>query len=219
MRLFRAPAVVVTVPLGVLQLTAQQEGHIAFDPALPAAKNEALEQLAMGAVVKVLLRFREPFWEEREPDLDFFHAPGAAFPTWWTTLPLRSAVLTGWAGGPAAEALSGRSEDEILTEATRTLSKLLAVTRGRIDRLLAGAHVADWRCEPLSRGAYSYARVGGAEGARKLAASVGGQLFFAGEATDAGQAGTVAGALASGRRVAAEVLRRRRAGGRQLAKA
>jgi monoamine oxidase len=218
MRLFRAPAVVVTVPLGVLQLTAQQEGHIAFDPALPAAKNEALEQLAMGAVVKVLLRFREPFWEEREPDLDFFHAPGAAFPTWWTTLPLRSAVLTGWAGGPAAEALSGRSEDEILTEATRTLSKVLSVTRGRIDRLLAGAHVADWRCEPLSRGAYSYARVGGAEGARKLAAPVGGQLFFAGEATDAGQAGTVAGALASGRRVAAEVLRRRRARGRQLPK-
>lgn len=208
---YHAGAVVVTVPVGVLQLAEGQEGHIAFEPGLPAAKHEALGQLAMGPVVKVLLRFREPFWEEREPDLDFFHAPGAAFPTWWTTLPLRSAVLTGWAGGPAAEALTGRSEDEILTEAARTLSKLLSVTRGRIDRLLAGAHVADWRSEPLSRGAYSYALVGGAQGARKLAAPAGDTLFFAGEATDAGQAGTVAGALASGRRVAREVLRRRHA--------
>jgi monoamine oxidase len=107
--------------------------------------------------------------------------------------------------------LSGKTEDEILTEAAGTLSKVLGVRRARIDGMLAGAHVADWRCEPLSRGAYSYARVGGAAGARKLAAPVDGKLFFAGEATDAGQAGTVAGALASGHRVAAEVLRRRRA--------
>jgi monoamine oxidase len=57
-----------------------------------------------------------------------------------------------------------------------------------------------------SRGAYSYVRVGG-EGAREaLAAPEGGRLYFAGEATDPGQAGTVAGALQSGQRAARELL-------------
>jgi monoamine oxidase len=200
-------AAVITVPIGILHLAQGEEGRIAFDPELPAEKREALGKLGMGNVVKVILRFSEPFWEKRISDLDFCHAPGAAFPTWWTTLPLRTAVLTGWAGGPAADALSGLSEDELLTEAVKTLSKLMGVPRKKIEGLLAGAHVADWRREPLTRGAYSYARVGGAAAARKLGRPVGGTLFFAGEATETGLVGTVAGAIASGHRVAREILR------------
>jgi len=41
----------------------------------------------------------------------------------------------------------------------------------------------------------------------RLARPVDGTLFFAGEATDGEQIGTVSGALASGRRAAREVLR------------
>ncbi|HVX84835.1 MAG TPA: NAD(P)/FAD-dependent oxidoreductase [Phycisphaerae bacterium] len=206
-RVYTGRAMVITVPIGVLQLPAGEEGHIAFEPELPAGKWAALDTLGMGNVVKVILRFSEPFWEKRVPDLDFCHAPGAAFPTWWTTLPLRTAVLTGWAGGPAADALSGHCEDELLTEAVKTLSRVMGVPRRRIEGLLAGAHVADWRREPLTRGAYSYARVGGLAAVRKLRAAVAGRLFFAGEATEVGLVGTVAGAIASGHRVAREILR------------
>ncbi len=206
-RVYTGRAAVITVPIGILHLAQGEEGRIAFDPELPAEKREALGKLGMGNVVKVILRFSEPFWEKRISDLDFRHAPGAAFPTWWTTLPLRTAVLTGWAGGPAADALSGHSEDELLTEAVKTLSKLMGVPRKKIEGLLAGAHVVDWRREPLTRGAYSYARVGGAAAARKLGRPVGGPLFFAGEATETGLVGTVAGAIASGHRVAREILR------------
>jgi len=69
--------------------------------------------------------------------------------------------------------------------------------------------VHDWQADPFSRGAYSYVLTGGAEqGQRQLAAPVAETLFFAGEATDFhGHHATVHGAMASGYRAAAEILR------------
>jgi monoamine oxidase len=210
-RVFEARRVVITVPVGVLQRSPDcggegGEGAIAFDPPLPVWKCEAIRRLRMGAVVKVVLRFKEAFWEKRFPELDFIHGAGA-FPTWWTSLPIRSTILTGWAGGPAAEALSGRSTDEILREAVRGLAKVLKVSRGTVEKQLDGAHVCDWKQEPLSRGAYSYAAVGGVAAAKELARPIEKILYFAGEATSGGAAGTVAGAIASGRRAGKEAAR------------
>ena len=67
----------------------------------------------------------------------------------------------------------------------------------------------DWRADPFARGAYSYIGVGGAGAPRARGRPVEGTLFFAGEATNGEQIGTVAGALASGRRAARELLRSR----------
>jgi monoamine oxidase len=155
--------------------------------------------------VKLALRFDSAFWEARYPGVGFFHSPGAAFPTFWTQLPLRAPFLVGWAGGPKADALSGRPPGKIVREALAGLEGLFG--RGaRVASRLQNAHVQDWRADPFARGAYSYVRVGG-EGAREaLAAPEGGRLYFAGEATDPGQAGTVAGALQSGQRAARELL-------------
>ncbi len=72
---------------------------------------------------------------------------------------------------------------------------------------LAAAYVQDWQADPFARGGYSYVRVGGAGAREELAAAVDDTLFFAGEATDAEEAGTVAGALRSGERAAREVLK------------
>jgi monoamine oxidase len=154
-------------------------------------------------VVKVVLRFKEAFWEKKYPELDFIHGAGK-IPTWWTSLPIRSPVLTGWAGGPAAEALTGQSTDDILRTAVGGLAKVLKMSRGRVEGQLAGAHVCDWKQEILSRGAYSYAAVGGAGASKELARSVEGMLYFAGEATMGGESGTVAGAIASGRKAGRE---------------
>jgi len=48
--------------------------------------------------------------------------------------------------------------------------------------------------------------VGGAGAREDLATPIGDTLFFAGEATDAEESGTVAGALRSGERAARQVL-------------
>jgi monoamine oxidase len=71
--------------------------------------------------------------------------------------------------------------------------------------LAASTH--DWQADPFSRGAYSYIPLGGL-GARKiLAEPVEETLHWAGEATHfEGEAGTVAGAIATGYGAAREVL-------------
>jgi len=191
----RARRVIVTLPLGVLQ-----SGAVRFQPAL-RRKQAALRHLVSGPVVKAALRFEHPFWEERSPGTAFFHAPRAAFPTFWTPLPARVPFLVAWAGGPKAERLARLSEESLIEEALRGVRAVF----GKVPPLEA-ALVHDWRRDPFARGAYSYLRVGG-EGAREdLAAPIAGTVFFAGEATDAEESGTVAGALRSGARAARQVL-------------
>ena len=79
--------------------------------------------------------------------------------------------------------------------------------RRRLEDLLASFHVHDWQTDPFSRGAYSYVPVGAIEARKTLARSVQNTLYFAGEAAHfQGQAGTVAGAIASGLNAAKEIV-------------
>jgi len=191
-----ARRVVVTLPLGVLKARA-----VKFVPAL-REKEAPLAALASGPVIRVAMRFSQEFWARRAPGVAFFHAPQAPFPTFWTPLPMRAPLLTAWAGGPKASRLAGRSPRALLEAA---LASVRAVFRGADDP--AAAYVQDWQSDRFSRGGYSYVLVGG-EGAREaLAAPLRDTLYFAGEATDLEEAGTVAGALRSGARAAREVLR------------
>jgi monoamine oxidase len=200
---------IVALPLGVLQLSARAQGAVRFTPAL-TAKRDALKHLAPGPVIKVLLRYRKAFWQDldqgRYRDVDFFHDRQAAFPTFWTALPVRTPLLVAWAAGPKAMRLADASKAEIVEQALRSLSSTFS---GRADReiesMLEGAWLHDWQSDPFARGAYSYVTVGGDKAREQLAAPLGNTLFFAGEAADTEDAGTVAGALNSGMRAAREV--------------
>jgi monoamine oxidase len=174
------------------------------------AKQRALSALATGPVIKALLKFRRPFWENLEDgryrDAAFFHAPRAAFPTFWTMLPLRVPLLAAWAAGPAAARLSGFGEAEILRVALECLDEIFA---GAVDSqsCFQGAYLHDWQADPFACGAYSYVVAGGGRARAELAKPLARRLFFAGEAAETGgESGTVAGALASGRRAARQVL-------------
>jgi len=191
----RARRAVVTLPLGVLQ-----SGSVEFFPALKE-KNEFLKKLASGPVIRVAMRFRELFWEERCPGVAFFHSPRAPFPTFWTPLPMHAPLLTAWAGGPKAARLAGLPREDLIRHAVASVRSALGRVPAPEDAL-----VQDWQSDPYSRGGYSYVTVGG-QGAREaLRKPLGNTLFFAGEATDADEAGTVAGALRSGARAAREIL-------------
>ena len=73
--------------------------------------------------------------------------------------------------------------------------------------MLEAAYWHDWQTDPFARGAYSYVAVGGDDAQQQLAAPVDETLFFAGEATDfTGHQSTVHGAIASGHRVAEDIL-------------
>jgi monoamine oxidase len=91
--------------------------------------------------------------------------------------------------------------------AVQALARIMGCDEGELRRQLTGAYTHDWQQDPFSRGAYSYAAVGGIDAARALAAPVADTLYFAGEATNSdGYSGTVHGAIATGLRAAQELL-------------
>ncbi len=208
---FTAECAAITVPLGVLQQNA-----IRFTPE-PAEALAAALRLEMGSVIRVTLRFREAFWEDRAPQLSFLHSPGLAFPTWWTPHPAIAPVLTAWAAGPNGEALAGAGEKSIVDLATSTLDHIFGTGRAHIEDLLEYWYMHDWQTDPFSRGAYSYVPVGAIDARKKLAAPIENTLIFAGEATSLeGYGGSVHGAIAAGKRAARAVLgkaERTRSGG------
>jgi len=193
---FHARAAVVTIPLGVWK----SEAAIEFDPRL-RQKERAVEKLEVGHVVKIVFRFRERFWD---PTCNFVHTMDPFLPTWWTTAPARSTLLTGWAGGHAADRLL--AANDIAGRALQSLASSFMVNRRKIDSLLDSVHMHNWQADPFSRGAYSYAGVGGEGAHNSLAKPVAGTIFFAGEATTAEETGTVAGAITTGRRAAKQLL-------------
>jgi monoamine oxidase len=206
----RAARAIITLPLGVLQQPPGTAGAVRFSPAL-TAKSPALRLLASGSIVKVMLRFRSAFWEQlhdgRYREVGFFHAPGAAIPTFWSAGPVSAPLLVAWVGGPPARRLAGRSDQAIVRAAIRSLQGIFG-RDADVAAELQGCYYHDWEHDPFSRGAYSYVRVGGIHARAALAQPLAGTLFFAGEATDTdNESGTVTGALHSGIRAARELLR------------
>jgi monoamine oxidase len=201
---YQAPRAIVTLPLGVLK-----SNSVIFSPALPEKQN-AISFLAMGPVIRVSLCFHEKFWE-RDPqmaDLSFLFTDDPEFPTWWTSNPLPYPILTGWAAGPNAGAHAGRSKEEIVRSAVQALVQILEVSESDLRAQITGSFMHDWQADPFSRGAYSYAAVGGMDAADTLAKPVANTLYFAGEATNGdGYNGTVHGAIATGMRAAKELLK------------
>ena len=194
-RRFEAARAVITLPLGVLKTSA-----VEFVPRLSRAKREAIRQIGMGDVVKVVVRCR-PFWGELR-----FIASDRDVPVWWP-LPARrgaDSVIVGWVGGPPAAALADRSADEIKVIALHSLRRLFPRAPAISP---ADVVVANWVREPFTRGAYTYDRSPrGPELRKQLAQPEDHLLFFAGEATEWLDYGTVHGALESGRRAAGLVL-------------
>ena len=216
-RKLTAAKVLVTLPLGLLKAPRLQPGAVSFTPALPGLKFKALERLEMGKVMRVVLQFRHRFWEAMTPsrseektlnNMSFLFSDDEWFPTWWTSEPRKSPIITGWAPLHAGERLSGQSESFVIDQTLSALSRLLHVTPTRLQKEFVAAHYHDWQGDPFSRGAYSYGKVGSDGAQQALAAPVENTLFFAGEATDiTGNNGTVHGAIASGQRAAEEILR------------
>jgi len=169
-----AEAVIVTAPIAVLMA-----GGLKIEPE-PETLRAARAAIGVGQAIRVTFLFSD----YSAPD--GFHFGGGAFPVWWGNGPL----ITAWAGGPKADALRGRGEEELKEAALRSLRGVPAPKQ---------AWVHDWREDPWSQAAYSYVQVNGMAAQRALGAPVEDTLYFAGEATaPAGHMGTVHGAIASG---------------------
>ena len=127
-------------------------------------------------------------------------------PVCWTTYPIESPVLVAWFGFPDSVDLVRRSRDEIEAETIAAVARIFHTTRRSLERRVRACHVHNWSRDPFTRGAYSYARVGGSGASKALSRSIEGTIWLAGEAYDAeGRTGTVEGAIGSGQHAAERV--------------
>ncbi|HKK09023.1 MAG TPA: NAD(P)/FAD-dependent oxidoreductase [Gemmatimonadota bacterium] len=201
-RPYRAGRLLVTLPLGVLHAPSGMPGAVRFEPD-PARIRRAVERLAMGAAVRVVLRLSSALPAGLP---GFVIGLGGDVPVWWS-VPDDPPQLVGWAGGPPARRLAGRREEYVVERALDSLATLPDLRRADVESRLVEAHTHDWMSDPYSRGAYSYVPVGGLGASGELARPVEDTLYLAGEALAEGPArGTVHGALDSGRRAARRIL-------------
>ena len=194
-----ASRILITVPLGVLQADETELGAIKFSPQI-APTISAAKALGFGAIIKILLEFKTPFWEEMYPELlnMEFLLTDTLIPAWWTQFPDRSGVLTGWLGGPQASLFTHATPQEVLVEALKCLESSLKVPEEKLKEQLLNFRVANWTADPFTRGSYSYATVGAVAARKILNTPVCDTLFFAGEALYGGvETGTVEAAFAS----------------------
>jgi monoamine oxidase len=201
---YAAAQVIIALPLGVLQAEENQQGAISFQPPIPG-QLAAINQIGFGAIIKILLQFDAPFWEDTiygDIKESGFLFTDEAIPTWWTQGE-SNALLTGWLGGGPAVAMKDKSAEEIWLIAMQSLCNAFGLDIDYLKGHLIAWRVANWTNEPFTRGSYAYDMVGSNEAREILNQSVEHTLFFAGEYLYSGPAmGTVEAALDCGVRVA-----------------
>lgn len=206
---YEAAKMIIALPLGVLQSEAGTEGAINFSPAIPQQQS-AIRDMGFGALIKIVLEFKTPFWEEVQGgDLSTmgFLFTDEVVPTYWTQAPDHSPVLTGWLGGPPALAKKDATDEDILQEVLTALGNVFSMSQAALSEMLTAWHVANWTAEQYTRGSYAYDTVASPEARKALLQPVQNTLYFAGEYLYDGPAmGTVEAALTSGRTAARQIL-------------
>lgn len=207
-----ADYVVSTIPLGVLK-----HGNVKFEPPLPAWKSDAIDRLGFGVLNKVILVYKEPFWDEdrdifgvlRNPtnrhslDQNDYASQRGRFFQWFNVtrtsgLPVLIALMAGDAGFDTEQTCN----DDLVAEATDILR---SVYGPRVPHPIE-AVVTRWASDKFARGSYSSAGPDMKADDYDTMARPIGNLFFAGEHTCGTHPATVHGAYLSGLRAASEVL-------------
>jgi len=194
---FTTDKVIVTVPLSILQ-----DGDISFLPALPKEKILSFNRIGIDRGLKIIIKFDEMVWPANTGSI---YGEGYVPEFWVTAGGGRSAmdfILTAFVMGEKAEYLSSLGEQMITT-----ILNELDVILGDVSTHYVEHVIQDWGNEPFIRGAYSYPKVGTGSAREIIAAPIGDNLFFAGEATHTqGHSATVHGAMETGLRAVLEII-------------
>jgi monoamine oxidase len=212
-RIYTADKLVITLPVGVLKSTHGSDHYVQFEPEV-TEKRGILERIEMGAASRIVMAFKTKWWmdilakiDQKRSKLGFLFAQNVPISVWWSSEPMDAPLLTGWVGGKKPMDFSGMDDPSFEKLAIESLARIFASDPARIKEDLIAAHYHNWQTDPLSFGAYTYLRVGGARAPAELAKTIQNTLYFAGEATNYdGHWGTVHGAISSGIRAAKEIM-------------
>jgi monoamine oxidase len=195
---FEADRVIITLPLGVLK-----QGTVTFSPRLPGWKQAAINNLRMGLLNKVYLRFDEVFWETETDLLGYISAEKGQWAEWlniykYTGQP----ILLAFNAATYGRAIERLADEEIVAGAMATLRQIYGPDIPNPTAWL----ITRWASDPFAYGSYSFIPVGASsEDYDALAEPVAHRLFFAGEATNRDYPATVHGAFLSGIREAERI--------------
>jgi monoamine oxidase len=192
--------------LAVVAAPPAVAGRIVYEPALPAARDQLLQRVPMGATVKHIVTYERPFWRER----------GFSGEAVSTTGPLSTVfdncshdnaqpALVAFVVGDAARRWSLRSAHD----RRRALLGTLARYFGAEAESPAEIITRDWCAEPWTRGCpVGVVGPGALTSAGAVLRQPVGRLHFAGTETATVWNGYIEGALQSAERAAREVVRR-----------
>lgn len=192
-------AVIVTVPPALIA-----KNSITFSPALPAWKVSAARNLPMGLLDKIAIGFDAGALKDI-PESTFCYIlndlDGGAV---WSFLlrPFGHDMVISFIGGKYAWALSKAGKKRAVAQAVKTLESAFG---NRIRNNIVKTHYTNWGQDIWAQGAYSYQKIGAVNARKNFAKSIGGKLFFAGEATSVEWATQAAGAFESGKRAVEEI--------------
>ncbi|TEY37424.1 hypothetical protein BOTCAL_0519g00030 [Botryotinia calthae] len=204
--------IVSTIPLGVLK-----QNKIEFEPKLPSWKTGAIQRIGYGTLNKIILVFKEPFWDQgrdifgtlRNPPNkssleqgEYFTHRGRFFQWFNCTNTSGVPTLLALMAGDAAFYTEKTSNEELVAEATTVLQGVF----GDHIPMPVESIVTRWGQDQFSRGSYSYTGPNFQSDDYGVMAKPVGNLFFGGEHTCGTHPATVHGAYISGLRAASEVL-------------
>ena len=194
-----ADYVLVTVPLGVLK-----SGNIQFVPALPTAKQTAIQKVGMNCVNKFLLTWNTPFWDNKQyicytPEtrdkFNYFVNVNKFHPS-------VNGLMT-FAYSNYARQTEAMTDAQIIDEIMLHLKDIYGNSIPNPTNMLR----TKWQTNENSYGAYSFTQVGTEmRHFDDLAEEVNDRLFFAGEHTEADYFSTAHGAYLSGIREADKII-------------
>ena len=192
---FLVDKVLITAPIGILK-----SNLIGFTPALPQEKLDGIQQLCIDSGIKIILKFRQPFWAK-----DTGSIYGTGLISEFYTSSSNPEILTGFVMGEKAKELSELSENQVIIQVLGELGNMFS--RGITRAELEDYRITDWGKEQFIAGAYSYPAQDTEQNREILATPVANKLYFAGEATNMnGQPATVQGAIESAYRAVKEII-------------
>jgi monoamine oxidase len=186
---------ILAIPLTTARL-------IEFNPPLPLAHQKMVNEISYGAVTKVLIEYRQRFWDKRGWNGRLVTDAPIVY-TWHATSHVEDqhGVLTIYTGGEPGARLAALTDEERIRVAVAEIEKLFPSSSDLIE---CTATIA-WPNEPYTRGSYAAFAPGEVTAHWKTLFEPAGRLFFAGEHATPIQ-GFMEGAVESGQRVAGMIL-------------
>jgi monoamine oxidase len=193
----RAKRAIVAIPPALA-------GRIAYDPPLPGPRDQLTQRMPMGSVIKCMAVYEEAFWRDDGLSGQAVSLPGPAQIVFDNTPINGSPGLIGFLEGREARRLGAIGEAERRDAVLKCFQRLF----GR-----RAAHPVlyvekDWSTEIYSRGCYAGVFGPGAwTGYGRALREPVGRIHWAGTETATRWMGYIDGAIQSGKRAAAEVMR------------